>query len=78
MARDGTRDPTTMTLPARVALVVGSSVLSFGLSILGWGGFAAYFSHPALVALVVAGCVMAAAALFAGGNLSAGQREAPG
>ncbi len=64
-----------MTLPARLAVVVGGSVVCYGLGVLGWGGFAAYFSHPALVALVIAGCVMAGAALFAGGNLSAGERE---
>jgi len=64
-----------MTLPTRLAVVIGASVVSFGLGILGWGGFVAYFSHPALVALIVAGCVMAGAAFFAGGNLSAGERE---
>jgi protein-S-isoprenylcysteine O-methyltransferase Ste14 len=64
-----------MTLPARLAIVVGGSVVSSGLGILGWGGFAAFFSHPALVALFAAGCVMAGAAWFAGGNLSAGERE---
>jgi protein-S-isoprenylcysteine O-methyltransferase Ste14 len=64
-----------MTLPVRLAIVVGGSAVSFGLGILGWGGFAAYFSHPALVALVVAGCVLAGAALFAGGSLSQGERE---
>ncbi len=64
-----------MTLPTRLAVVIGGSVVSYGLGVLGWGGFAAYFSHPALVALVVAGCVMAGAALLAGGNLSAGERE---
>ncbi len=75
MAKSGTGDAPTMTLPVRLAVVVGSSVVSYGLGVLGWGGFAAYFSHPALLALVAVGCVMAGAALFAGGNLSAGERE---
>ncbi len=75
MAKSGAGDSPTMTLPIRLAVVVGGSVVSYGLGVLGWGGFAAYFSHPALVALVVAGCVMAGAALLAGGNLSSGERE---
>jgi protein-S-isoprenylcysteine O-methyltransferase Ste14 len=75
MTKSGTGDSAEMTLPVRLAIVVGGSAVSFGLGILGWGGFAAYFSHPALVALVVAGCVLAGAALFAGGSLSQGERE---
>lgn len=46
-----------------------------GLAVLGWGGFAAFFSHPALIALTVATFAMTAAAFFAGGNLSPGTRE---
>jgi protein-S-isoprenylcysteine O-methyltransferase Ste14 len=59
----------------RVIFVVGGVAVSFGLTILGAGGFAAYFTHPALVALAVAVGVLTVAALFAGGNLSAGERE---
>jgi len=75
MTKRGTGNAATMTPPVRIAVVVGGSAVSFGLGILGWGGFAAYFSHPALVALVLAGCVLVGAALFAGGNLSSGERE---
>ena len=75
MSERGTGEATTMSSPVRVAVVIGGSAVSYGLGILGWGGFAAYFSHPALVALVVVGCVLVGAALFAGGNLSSGQRE---
>jgi protein-S-isoprenylcysteine O-methyltransferase Ste14 len=75
LAKTGTSDAPTMTLPVRLAVVVGGSVVSFGLSILGWGGFAAYISHPALVALILLGCVMVVAAFLSGGNLSAGERE---
>jgi protein-S-isoprenylcysteine O-methyltransferase Ste14 len=47
----------------------------FGLAVLGWGGPAAFFSHPALIALAVATFVMAGASLFIGGNISPGVRE---
>ena len=46
-----------------------------GLAVLGWGGFAAFFSHPARIALAIALFVMSGAALFSGGNLSPGERE---
>src|SRR6266481_5624594 len=46
-----------------------------GLAILGWGGFAAFFSHPALIALAVATFGLSGVALFSGGNLSPGERE---
>lgn len=55
-------------------LVVGTGVY-FALAVLGWGGAAAFFAHPALVALGVACAVMVAAAFFAGGNISSGERE---
>jgi protein-S-isoprenylcysteine O-methyltransferase Ste14 len=46
-----------------------------GLAILGSGGLAAFFSHPALIALTVALFVMSGVALFSEGNLSPGVRE---
>ncbi|WP_046866262.1 methyltransferase family protein [Microvirga massiliensis] len=46
-----------------------------GIAILGWGGFAAFFSHPARTALAVTTLVLSAVALFSGGNLSSGERE---
>src|SRR5215216_1769410 len=46
-----------------------------GLAVLGWGGSATFFSHPARIALAVAVFVMAAVALFSRGNLSPGERE---
>ena len=64
-----------MTTAARLTLIVGGSAGYFGLAILGWGGFAPFFSHPALVALAVAFFVLSVAAVFAGGNLSPGERE---
>jgi protein-S-isoprenylcysteine O-methyltransferase Ste14 len=59
----------------RMILVIVGTAVSFGVTILGAGGFAAYFSHPPLVALALVLCVLAIAALFAGGNLSTGDRE---
>jgi protein-S-isoprenylcysteine O-methyltransferase Ste14 len=49
--------------------------LYFGLAIYGRGGFVAFFSVPALVALALSVGVLSVAALFTGGNLSPGERE---
>ena len=59
----------------RLALVVPGTALYLGLAILGWGGFAAFFSNPARIALVVATFAMSCVAVFADGNLSPGIRE---
>ena len=61
--------------PLRLTLIVVGTAAYLGLAVLGWGGLAAFFSHPALIALAVAVFVMAGAAFFAGGNLSPGVRE---
>jgi protein-S-isoprenylcysteine O-methyltransferase Ste14 len=47
-----------------------------GLAILGWGGFRPFFSHPALIALMVVLFALSSVSFFAGGNLSPGVREA--
>ncbi len=52
-----------------------SILVQFGLAILGWGGFAAFFSHLPFIATVVVAFVMGVAALFTRGNLSSGERE---
>ncbi|MGD0433252.1 MAG: isoprenylcysteine carboxylmethyltransferase family protein, partial [Acetobacteraceae bacterium] len=64
-----------MTPTARAAMVGVSSALYLGLAILGWGGFAAFFSHDALIGLTAAYVIVCIAALFAGGNISPGERE---
>ena len=65
-----------MTPTPKLALFIIAATLAYlGLAILGWGGFAAFFSHPALIALTVALCVMSGVALFSEGNLSSGERE---
>ena len=59
----------------RLTLIVVSTAAYLGLAVLGWGGSAAFFSHPALIALALATFAMSGVALFAGGNLSSGVRE---
>jgi protein-S-isoprenylcysteine O-methyltransferase Ste14 len=59
----------------RLTLIVVGSAAYFGLAVLGWGGLAAFFSHPALIALALETAALAGASLFAGGNLSPGVRE---
>jgi protein-S-isoprenylcysteine O-methyltransferase Ste14 len=46
-----------------------------GLAVLGWGGFAAFFSHPPLVAVAIVTFMLAGAALFTSANVSSGERE---
>jgi protein-S-isoprenylcysteine O-methyltransferase Ste14 len=65
-----------MTPTPKVAFIaIVGGLAYFGLAILGWGSFAAFFSHPALIALVIVGLVLTGVALFSGGNLSPGERE---
>ncbi len=59
----------------RLTLIVLGTAAYLGLAILGWGGPAAFFSHPALVALAIVLFAIAGAVLFADGNLSPGRRE---
>ena len=65
-----------MMVTPKLSLVSIVGTLAFlGLAILGWGGFAAFFSHPALAVLVIATLVLSGVGLFSGGNLSPGVRE---
>src|SRR5271167_4808331 len=59
----------------RIFLLVAGTAGYLGLAVLGWGGFAAFFSHPALTAVVIIQSALALAAFFAGGNLSRGVKE---
>jgi len=59
----------------RLILVIVGAAVYLGLAVLGWGGIAAFFSHPALIAIAVSLFVLGGASLFAGGNLSSGVRE---
>ncbi len=51
------------------------AIFQFGLSIFAFGGWTAFFSHRALIALVVVTVVMMVAAPFSDGNLSSGEQE---
>jgi len=65
-----------MTPTPRVAFIAVVGTLAYlGLAILGWGSFAAFFSHPALIALAIVLFLMTGVALFSRGNLSPGERE---
>jgi protein-S-isoprenylcysteine O-methyltransferase Ste14 len=65
-----------MTPNPKLAFFTLVATLAYlGLAILGWGGFAAFFSHPALIALTVVTFALSAAAPFTSGNLSPGERE---
>jgi protein-S-isoprenylcysteine O-methyltransferase Ste14 len=65
-----------MTPTPRLAFIAVVATLAYlGLAILGWGGFAAFFSHPALIAVAIELFAMSGVALFSSGNLSPGERE---
>ena len=62
----------------KLALIAIASCAYAGLAILGSGGFRPFFSHSALIALVVVLFALSGVSFFAGGNLSPGVREARG
>jgi protein-S-isoprenylcysteine O-methyltransferase Ste14 len=65
-----------MTVSPRMALLaINGSVVYLGLAILGWGGFAPFFSHPALATVAIIIVVLTVVALFTVGNLNSGERE---
>ena len=65
-----------MAVTRKMAVFTVFSVLfQLGLAVLGWGGWAPFFSHPALVALAIMTVVLTVIALFSGGNLSPGEQE---
>ncbi len=62
-------------MPKLIAATLVATLAWLGLAILGWGGFVAFFSHPARIALAVVLVAMSITALFSSANLSAGERE---
>lgn len=64
-----------VTPTARLVMIFASTAGYLGLAVLGSGGFAAFFSHPALIALAISVFALSGVAFFAGGNLSSGERE---
>ena len=67
-----------MTAPVRIILILGSTIIWFGAAVWAGGGFTAFFAHPPLIGLAIAQAAIAVVALFAGGNLSSGVKEARG
>lgn len=63
------------TTPGLAFIALAATLAYLGLAILGWGGFAAFFSHPARIALAITLFVLSGAGLFSSGNLSPGERE---
>ena len=61
--------------PKLIVSTILGTLAYLGLAILGLGGFAALFSHPALIALTVVFFLLSAVAPFSAGNLSPGERE---
>jgi protein-S-isoprenylcysteine O-methyltransferase Ste14 len=64
-----------MSSTSRFVLVIVGSVAYYSLGVLGWGGFAPFFAHPARIVLTIAGVILAIVSFFAGGSLSPGVRE---
>lgn len=65
-----------MTPALRLAFITAPVTLAYlALAILGWGGFATFFSHAALIALTIAFFILYGVSLFSSGNLGSGERE---
>lgn len=64
-----------MSWPTKLVLVVLSTAAYLALAVVGWGGPAAFFAHPARIALTVVVFGLAVVSCFVGGNLSSGTRE---
>jgi protein-S-isoprenylcysteine O-methyltransferase Ste14 len=64
-----------MTTLRLASITIVGTLAYLGLAILGWGGFAAFFSHSALIALAIVLFALSGVALFSDGNLSPGVRE---
>lgn len=56
-------------------VIIAVSCIYLGLGILGWGGFAAFFGHPPLIAIAVALFLMLGVAMFSKGNIHTGIQE---
>lgn len=61
--------------PLMVLITLIATTGYLGLAIWGAGGFAAFFSESARIALVLAGFALGVAALFSQGHIGAGKRE---
>jgi protein-S-isoprenylcysteine O-methyltransferase Ste14 len=66
-----------MTTPRLMLITIIATLAYLGLAILGWDGFAAFFSHPPLIAVAITLLALSGLAVFSSGNLSSGVREVP-
>jgi protein-S-isoprenylcysteine O-methyltransferase Ste14 len=64
-----------MASPKLIVLSIVMTLVFLAIAIVGGGGFAAFFSHPALTVIAIATLLLAAAAGFTKGNISSGERE---
>jgi protein-S-isoprenylcysteine O-methyltransferase Ste14 len=64
-----------LTPAVRLLLVAGGTVIYLALAIVAYGGVAAFFSQPALIALTIIVVLLSVAGYLAGGNVSSGERE---
>ena len=64
-----------MRTPKLAFASVSGIVVYLGLAVLGWGGFAAFFSHPALSVVTVVTMLLSVVTIFSRVNLSSGERE---
>ncbi|CAG9183782.1 hypothetical protein LMG23992_05081 [Cupriavidus laharis] len=61
--------------PGMAFFTLTGTLAYLALPILGWGGIAPFFAHPARTALIIVTMALAVAAIFSGGNISSGERE---
>jgi hypothetical protein len=64
-----------MTTPRLMLITIIATFAYLGLAILGWGGFAAFFFHPPLIAVTTILLALSGVAVFSGANLSPGVHE---
>lgn len=64
-----------MVTPRMAVLTLVGTIAYLGLAVLGWGGLAAFVSHPPLVAVAVVTFVLAGVGLFTQASLSRGEHE---
>ncbi len=58
-----------------IVTAIVSIMIQFGLAIAGWGGWSAFFAHPALRALAGVTVVLAVLSVPSGGGISSGEKE---
>ena len=68
MKQDRQRLMLMMTTPRIAFITIIATLAYLGLAILGWGGFAAFFSHSPLIALAITLLVLSGVGVLSGGN----------